>query len=483
MDAEKAAGGGSSKGRMVIATVKGDVHDIGKNIVAVVLRCNGYEVTDLGVMCPMQKILDTAIELGVDMVGLSGLITPSLDEMITVAKEMERRAMTMPLLIGGATTSGKHTAVKIAQSYSGPTVHVADASLAVGVVGKLLGSEKATFVDAVREKQAQVREAHASSLGRRPLLSLADARARRARLDFSELAQPDFIGVRPVEVAIGDLVPWIDWSPFFHAWELSGRYPKILDDPDKGEAARNLFAEGKELLDRIVRDRSLTARGAFGFFPAISEGDDLVIFADEARRHEHVRIPMLRQQEDKEICYSLADFVAPAGHRDHVGGFVVTAGIGQDELVAAFEADHDDYRSIMVKSLADRLAEAFAEYLHKQARDHWGYGRAETLSMPEIIDETYRGIRPAFGYPACPDHLPKTALFELLDHADHHTVRLTESMAMLPTASVSGLYFGHPDSKYFSVGRVGRDQVDDYARRMGLSVAAIERMIPSNLAY
>jgi 5-methyltetrahydrofolate--homocysteine methyltransferase len=278
--------------------------------------------------------------------------------------------------------------------------------------------------------------------------------------------------VRPVEVPIAELAKWIDWSPFFHAWELSGRYPAILDDPRKGEAARNLFAEGQTLLDRIVRDGSLRARGAFGFWPAAGEGDDLVI--------DKVRVPMLRQQEDKDVCLSLADFVGP---HDHVGGFVVTAGLGQDELVAAFEADHDDYRAIMVKALADRLAEAFAEYLHKQARDVFGYGRSENLAMAQIIDESYRGIRPAFGYPACPDHLPKKVLFELLGHEDHHHVRLTESMAMLPTASVSGLYFAHPDARYFSVGRVGRDQVDDYARRMGLAVTAIERMIPSNLAY
>ncbi len=476
MDAEKKASGVSTaKGKMVIATVKGDVHDIGKNIVAVVLRCNGYEVTDLGVMVPATTILDTAKELGADVIGLSGLITPSLDEMIGVAREMERRGMTTPLLIGGATTSGKHTAVKIAPSYTSPTVHVADASLAVGVMGKLLGSDKATFIEEVRTKQAHVREAHANSMGRRKLLSFAEARARKLQLDFGELAKPDHVGVREVSMPLADLVPWIDWSPLFHTWELSGRYPALLDDPVKGDAARKLFADARTLLDRIIADGSLQARGVYGFWPAHGDGDDLVI--------DQTRFPMLRQQEDKDVTLSLADFVAPHGRGDHVGGFIVTTGHGQDALVAHFERDHDDYLSIMTKALADRLAEAFAELLHKQVRDLWGYGRAEALSQAQILDESYRGIRPAFGYPACPDHLPKQALFGLLDHADHHGVRLTESMAMLPTASVSGLYFAHPGARYFSVGRVGKDQVEDYARRMGLSVAAIERMIPSNLSY
>jgi len=479
MEAQKAAGA-KPKGRMVIATVKGDVHDIGKNIVGVVLRCNGYVVTDLGVMVPATTILDTAAKENADIVGLSGLITPSLDEMIGVAREMELRGMKVPLLIGGATTSGKHTAVKIAPAYSGPTVHVADASLAVGVMGKLLGDGVDTYVGEVRAKQAQVREAYASSIGKRPLLSLAEARARRMRIEGPTPDRPAFVGTRPIEVPLEELVPWIDWSPFFHTWELSGRYPQILEDPKKGDAARKVFEDGRGLLDQIVRERSLTARGAWGFWPASRDGDDLVIHTDD-RKHERVRIPMLRQQEDKEVSLCLADFVGD--HDDHVGGFVVTSGIGQDELVAHFDADHDDYRAIMVKALADRLAEAFAEYLHKQARDAWGYGRGEALSMREIIDEQYRGIRPAFGYPACPDHLPKQTLFALLDHADHHRVRLTENMAMLPTASVSGLYFAHPQARYFSVGRVGRDQVEDYARRLGVSVQAVERMIPSNLAY
>ena len=482
--ADKAAGGGG-KGSMVIATVKGDVHDIGKNIVAVVLRCNGYQVTDLGVMQPVTTILDTAAKLGVDVIGLSGLITPSLDEMITVAREMERRGLQTPLLIGGATTSGKHTAVKIAPAYSGPVVHVADASLAVGVVGKLVGSEKATFVDEVRARQATVREQHARR-DQRTLLDVGLARARRlaARFDAETVPAPAFTGVRPVEVPLAELVSWIDWSPLFHTWELSGTYPKLLDDPKKGDAARKLFADAQALLTRIVDGGLLRARGAWGFLPAVADGDDLVILTGD-RKHERARVPMLRQQEERDVCLSLADFVAPAGRGvdDHVGVFAVTTGLGLDELVATFDADHDDYHAIMAKALADRLAEAMAEWLHAQARRAWGYGADERLTHGDLLAERYRGIRPAFGYPACPDHRPKVTLFELLDHADHHGIRLTEGLAMVPTASVSGLYFAHPEAKYFSVGRVGKDQVEDYARRSGVAVAEIERMIPSNLSY
>jgi 5-methyltetrahydrofolate--homocysteine methyltransferase len=491
MEAEKARTGASrAKGKMVIATVKGDVHDIGKNIVGVVLRCNGYEVTDLGVMVPAQKILDTALELGADVVGLSGLITPSLDEMIGVAREMTRRGLTLPLLIGGATTSGKHTAVKIAPGYDGPTVHVPDASVAVGVLGKLLGDRKDAYLSEVRTKQAQVREAYVAST-RRPLLAITEARARRARpvFDARTVPAPAFVGVKNLELDLAELTEWIDWSPFFHTWELSGRYPQILDDPKKGEAARAVFADGQELLRRIVGERLLAARATYGFFPAGSDGDDLVILTDD-RRHQRIRMPMLRQQEDREICRSLADFIAPlaplpdtAAPPDHVGGFIVTAGIGTDELAGAFERDHDDYRAILAKALADRLAEAAAEWLHKRVRDEWGYGAAEALDHDQMLAERYRGIRPAFGYPACPDHGPKRALFALLDHPDHHQVRLTESLAMTPTASVAGMYFAHPEARYFAVGRVGKDQVAEYAHRAGVSVAEVERMIPSNLAY
>ncbi|HET7501458.1 MAG TPA: vitamin B12 dependent-methionine synthase activation domain-containing protein, partial [Kofleriaceae bacterium] len=466
MDAEKRRTGvTTAKGKMVIATVKGDVHDIGKNIVAVVLRCNGYEVTDLGVMCPGHKILDAAAELGADLVGLSGLITPSLDEMISVATEMTRRGMTIPLLIGGATTSGKHTAVKIAPAYTGPTVHVPDASLAVGVMGKLLSADRAPYLVEVGRKQAQLRDAHASSQ-KRPLLTLEEARRRKLVLAFGPetVPVPAFLGTRNVSVPLAELVPWIDWSPFFHTWELSGRYPAILDDPRKGDAARKVFADGRALLDRIVAEGLLTARGTYGFFPAGSTADDeIVVFEPSsggpgpgAARRELARFAMPRQLEDKPVCLSLADFVAPVGgYPDHIGGFIVTAGIGTDALAAAFERDHDDYSAIMAKALADRLAEAFAEYLHHRARVDWGYGASEPLAMADILAENYRGIRPAFGYPACPEHRPKGTLFALLDHADHHGVSLTESFAMYPTASVSGLYFAHPGATYFSVGRQG----------------------------
>ena len=469
MDAEKQRTGQiSAKGKMVIATVKGDVHDIGKNIVAVVLRCNGYEVTDLGVMVPGHRILDTATELRADLVGLSGLITPSLDEMIAVASEMSRRGMAMPLLIGGATTSGKHTAVKIAPAYSGPTIHVPDASLAVGVMGKLLSGDRDGYLAEIRTKQAVLRDAYTASAGR-PLLSLEAARARKPRLvfDATTVPVPAFLGARNVEVPLAELVPWIDWSPFFHTWELSGRYPAILQDPRKGDAARKVFADGKALLDRIVAEHLLVARGTYGFFPAASNASDEIIVFDPTvgsvdgaaggladAAVELARFAMPRQREDKDVCYSLADFVAPlGGHPDHLGAFIVTAGLGTDALAQRFERDHDDYSAIMAKALADRLAEAFAEYLHRRVRVEWGYGAAEALGTDDILAERYRGIRPAFGYPACPDHAPKAALFALLDNAAHHGVTLTESYAMYPTASVSGLYFAHPESSYFSAGR------------------------------
>ncbi len=454
MDAEKRASGvTTAKGKMVIATVKGDVHDIGKNIVAVVLRCNGYEVTDLGVMVPQHKILDTAIELGVDMVGLSGLITPSLDEMISVATEMTRRGMTMPLLIGGATTSGKHTAVKVAPAYAGPTVHVPDASLAVGVMNKLLSSDKARYLAEVSTKQDALREAHHTSQ-KRPLLTLEDARARKPKLAFTpaEIPTPAFLGTRNVEIPLEELLPWVDWSPFFHTWELSGRYPAILDDPKKGDAARKVFADGQALMKRIVAEKLLVARATYGFFRANSADEDLLVF-DASGSQQLATFPMPRQREDKEVCFSLADFIAPVGTTDHLGAFITTAGLGTDALAATFERDHDDYSSIMTKALADRLAEASAEWLHKRVRLEWGYGATENLTSAQILAETYRGIRPAFGYPACPDHAPKGTLFQLLDNAAHHGVSLTESFAMYPTASVSGLYFAHPKSQYFAVGR------------------------------
>ncbi len=466
MDAEKRRTGvTTAKGKMVIATVKGDVHDIGKNIVAVVLRCNGYEVTDLGVMVPQHKILDTATELGADLVGLSGLITPSLDEMISVATEMTRRGMTMPLLIGGATTSGKHTAVKVAPAYTGPTVHVPDASLAVGVMGKLLSADRDAYIAEVRTKQDSTRSAHQAAQ-KRPMLTIEQARARKQQLVFDEttLATPAFLGVKNLELDLAELAKWIDWSPFFHTWELSGRYPAILDDPKKGDAARKVFADGQALLKRIVDEKLLVARATYGFFPAgTTDTDEIVVFHPTGAK-ELARFPMPRQLEDKATCLSLADFIAPLAEgkrftdgtlvpRDYLGGFIVTAGIGTDALAQSFEKDHDDYSSIMAKAIADRLAEASAEWLHHRVRHEWGYGATESLTHEQILAETYRGIRPAFGYPACPDHAPKGTLFELLDNASHHGVTLTESYAMYPTASVSGLYFAHPKSSYFSVGR------------------------------
>jgi 5-methyltetrahydrofolate--homocysteine methyltransferase len=450
-DAEKRASGiTAAKGKLVIATVKGDVHDIGKNIVAVVLRCNGYEVTDLGVMVPQHTILDKAVEIGADLVGLSGLITPSLDEMISVATEMTRRGMTQPLLIGGATTSGKHTAVKVAPAYSGPTVHVPDASLAVGVMGKLLSADREKYIAEVVAKQAQLREAHVSSQ-KRPLLTLDEARRRKPKLVFDDttIVRPAFLGTRNLELDLAELATWIDWSPFFHTWELSGRYPAILSDAKKGDAARKVFADGQALLAKIVAGKLLQARATYGFFAARSKDEEVIL--------DHgVKFPLPRQLEDKDVCYSLADFIAPeaAGVNDYLGAFIVTAGIGTDALAAAFEKDHDDYSSIMAKALADRLAEAAAEYLHHRVRTaDWGYARGEALSSEDILDEKYRGIRPAFGYPACPAHEPKGTLFALLDNAEHHQVTLTESFAMYPTASVSGLYFAHPDARYFAVGR------------------------------
>jgi 5-methyltetrahydrofolate--homocysteine methyltransferase len=475
MEAEKEASGSQQvRGRLVLATVKGDVHDIGKNIVGVVLGCNNYEVHDLGVMVPAEKILDTAIELGADAVGLSGLITPSLDEMVTVAKEMTRRQFTIPLLIGGATTSKQHTAVRIAPAYTGSTVHVLDASRVIGVVSDLFDDKrKVTFDRDNRALQDKLRAQHTTS--KRPLLTLAEARSKRARLDFSELPAPPFTGTRVIEPKLSELREYVDWTFFFHAWELKGKFPAILDSPSHGAAARELFSHAKELLDEIQTKRLLQAKGVYGFWPAHSEGDDLVL-------DNGVRFPMLRQQVDHgddKPYYSLADFVAPAS--DHIGAFAVTAGLGVDELAAKFSAEHDDYHAIMVKALADRLAEAFAEYLHEVARRSW-YEKGPKLTSEELIGEKYRGIRPAFGYPACPDHTEKGTLFDLLD-APTIGMELTESFAMTPTAAVAGLYFAHPDSRYFMVGKVGRDQVDDYARRKSLPLAEAERWLRPILGY
>jgi 5-methyltetrahydrofolate--homocysteine methyltransferase len=489
MEAERAAtGGASANGRVVMATVKGDVHDIGKNIVGVVLGCNSYEVIDLGVMVPAQTIIDTAVAERADMIGLSGLITPSLEEMSAIAAELERRGLAIPLLIGGATTSKQHTAVKIAPRYGGPVVHVLDASRAVGVVSALLDDDRRDeYVATVRTDQQRLRDAHADR-GPRKLVGISDARARRPELDWRAAPpRPSFTGVRHIEVPIADLVPYVDWTFFFSAWELRGRFPAILDHPDIGPAARELFGHGRELLDHLIADGRLRARGTYGFWPSASDGDDIVLFADEDRAGELARFPMLRQQRDwgdDRPMHCLADFVAPrdTGVPDWVGGFAVTAGLGADQIAAEFEAAHDDYSSIMVKALADRLAEAFAEFLHARARIEWGYEQPGELTDDDLIAERYRGIRPAFGYPACPDHTPKITLFELLE-ANEVGMSLTESLAMLPAASVSGIYLSHPGARYFSVGPIGSDQVADYARRQGLSTADVERDLAASLAY
>jgi 5-methyltetrahydrofolate--homocysteine methyltransferase len=486
---KRLTGASSAQGKILMATVKGDVHDIGKNIVGVVLGCNNYEVVDLGVMVPAAKILEAAIEQKANIIGLSGLITPSLDEMAFVAREMERRGFTMPLLIGGATTSRQHTAVKIAQEYSGPVVHVLDASRAVDVVSNLLGDNRPRFDAANRAAQAEIRESYANRR-QKPLLSYEAALANRLKTDWDDhvIASPWFLGRRYLDdVLLEDLARYIDWTFFFSAWELKGRFPGILDHPQYGPAARELYEHAQALLARIIGEKLLTARGVYGFWPANAVGDDIVVYTDDTRRVELTRLPMLRQQEviaDGRPNRSLADFIAPrdTGVPDYVGMFAVTTGHGADALVRRFEQDHDDYNAIMVKALADRLAEAFAEYLHAQARKDWGYGAGEQLSKEDLIGEKYRGIRPAYGYPACPDHTEKRKLFDVLD-ATRQGITLTESFAMLPAAAVSGLYFSHPQAKYFNVGRIGKDQVESYAKRKGMSIEEAERWLAPNLSY
>ncbi|MCA8944291.1 MAG: cobalamin-dependent protein, partial [Planctomycetes bacterium] len=464
-------------GTIVMATVKGDVHDIGKNIVGVVLGCNNYEVIDLGVMVSCEKILDTAIEKQADVIGLSGLITPSLDEMVHVAKEMKRRAFEVPLLIGGATTSRQHTAVKIAPEYVHESVHVKDASLVVNVMNELLDADRRPSFDASnRESQAELREQHARKL-QRPMLSYPQAVERRFRIDWNESdpPRPSFLGPRVLDdVSLADIEKFIDWTFFFSAWEIRGRFPKVLDDPKFGKAARELYDNAQELLGRIIGEARLESRGVYGFWPANSDGDDIVLFTNDDRDEELVRFPMLRQQrttDDTKPTYCLADFIAPieSGKRDYLGGFAVTTGIGADEFAKLFEDQHDDYNAIMVKALADRLAEAYAEYLHKRVRAEWGFADESSLTKDDLERERYRGIRPAFGYPACPDHAPKVQLFDLLG-ARELGIGLTESYAMTPAASVSGIYFSHPLSRYFTVGEVGADQQANYdARRRASS--------------
>jgi len=493
MEAEKLAGGGrQAEGKILMATVKGDVHDIGKNIVGVVLGCNNYEVIDLGVMVPCEKILKTAREQKVDIIGLSGLITPSLDEMAHVAREMEREGFKVPLLIGGATTSRAHTAVKIAPGYREPVVHVLDASRAVGVVGHLKSPElKATFDDNNRREQEKARVDHRNKQSQRPLLTLEEARRRQPSIEWSpsSVYKPSFTGVKVDEdVPLEEIVPYIDWTPFFQTWELRGVYPRILQDPTVGPKARELFEDAQQLLKQIVDGRLLKAKAVMGFFPANRVGDDIELYTDENRTHVLDVFHTLRQQAEKpenQPNFALADFIAPreTGRADYLGAFAVTAGLNIEPLVAKFEADHDDYNAIMIKALADRLAEALAELTHKKARDAWGFGREENLSVADLIKEKYQGIRPAAGYPACPDHTEKQILFDLLQADKNASIQLTESFAMYPAASVSGLYFSHPESRYFALGKIDRDQVQDYAVRKRMTVEAVERWLSPNLNY
>ncbi|MCK7594650.1 methionine synthase [Pseudomarimonas salicorniae] len=491
IEAEKARSGdtGKAQAKIIMATVKGDVHDIGKNIVGVVLRCNNFEVVDLGVMVPAQTILDAAKKEGADMIGLSGLITPSLEEMSHIAKEMQRQGMEMPLLIGGATTSRAHTALKIEPHYKAPTVWVKDASRAVGVAQKLISAEQRTaFVAANQADYAEIRERHKDRGTGKRLIPLAQAREQALKLDFSAIDAPRQPGLHVLrDLPLAELVPYIDWTPFFQTWELAGRYPAILKDEVVGAQASELYRDARAMLERIVAEKWLTANGVCGIWPALREGDDILVLDESGTRH--ATLHCLRQQADKpaergNLC--LADFIAPAesGVQDWIGGFAVTAGLGCEERVRDFEAQHDDYNAILLKALADRLAEAFAEYLHARVRrELWGYASDEGLDNEALIAEQYRGIRPAPGYPACPEHTEKSTLFRLLDAESNCGMSLTESFAMNPPASVSGLYFAHPKSQYFVVGRVGKDQVEDYAKRKGWSVGEAERWLAPILDY
>ena len=492
LEAEKQGSGARAEAKIVMATVKGDVHDIGKNIVGVVLGCNNYEVVDLGVMVPAERILAAARESGADFVGLSGLITPSLEEMVHVAREMERQGFTVPLLIGGATTSRAHTAVRIAPAYSGPVVHVLDASRAVGLVSQLKSSGKREAFDADnRREQERLRGEHAARRAERTLLPIEEARRRRTKIDWAayEPPQPSFPGVREIDdVPLRDLLPYVDWTPFFSAWELRGTYPRIFESPQWGAKARELFDDAQGMLEHLVQGGRLKARAVYGFFPAAAVGDDIEVYADVSRSGRLGTLHTLRQQSDKgeaEPAQALADFVAPreAGLRDWIGAFAVTAGLGADELAAGYESEHDDYAAIMVKALADRLAEALAEWLHERVRGDWGYGAGEKLPLEDLIREKYRGIRPAPGYPACPDHTEKRLLFDLLGGEERAAIRLTETFAMRPAASICGFYFAHPQSRYFALGPIGRDQVLDYHRRKGMDLRAVERWLAPSLGY
>ena len=502
MEEEKRKSGEArAQAKVLMATVKGDVHDIGKNIVGVVLGCNNYEIIDLGVMVSAEKILEAAREKQVDLIGLSGLITPSLDEMVHVAREMQRTGVKLPLLIGGATTSKAHTAVKIAPSYEQPVIHVLDASRAVTVVGSILNPQtRDGFLSQLRVDYEKLRQQQAAQQTA-ALLPLEEARKRRAPIDWSATLppEPEFTGLRVItsepgtgapglgRISLADLLPFIDWSPFFHTWELRGRYPAILENAE----AKRLFQDAQALLNRIVEGNLLVAKGVYAFFPANAVGDDVEVYEDSSRKSVLANFHFLRQQmakPDDQFNHCLADYIAPKkadgqALPDYIGAFAVSAGFGTEALCRAFEADHDDYNSIMAKALADRLAEAFAEYLHKRVRDAWGFGKKENLSVEELIKERYQGIRPAAGYPACPDHTEKRLLWSLLDVEKNAGIKLTESCAMWPGASVSGLYFSHPESKYFGVGKLARDQVLDYHQRKGMSLAEAEKWLGPYLNY
>jgi len=489
IEAEKVQGAASSAGKILMATVKGDVHDIGKNIVSVVLGCNNYDVIDLGVMVPASKILDEAIKQEVDIIGLSGLITPSLDEMIHVAAEMERRGMNLPLLIGGATTSKIHTAVKIAPAYTkAPVVYVLDASRSVPVVESLLGAKKDDFVAKLETDYNIMRERHANSRDIKEYISIEDARKNKLELDFSVIKTPDFLGVKTIVLEdLEVLKNYIDWTPFFQTWELAGRYPDILVDEIVGEEATRLFEDAEKMLNQLVSEKWFIAKGVLGIFEAQSTPeDDILVYDSNANIIQ--KFSMLRQQNKKaegQANYCLSDFIAPvdSGKKDFIGAFAVATGFGIEAHLEKFAASHDDYSSIMLKALADRLAEAFAEYLHAELRKHyWGYANDENLSNEELIKEKYKGIRPAPGYPACPDHTEKLKIWELLKVEENAGIKLTESLAMLPVSAVSGWYFAHPDSRYFGLGKIKEDQLANYAIRKGMDLEEMKRWLSPILA-
>jgi 5-methyltetrahydrofolate--homocysteine methyltransferase len=483
----------SSAGKILLATVKGDVHDIGKNIVGVVLGCNNYEIIDLGVMVPTDKIITTAIEQEVDIIGLSGLITPSLDEMVDVAKEMERKKFTVPLLIGGATTSEIHTAVKISPNYNQPVIHVKDASKSVGVVSNLLSSEnRQKFTERIRNDYDKIRQSHLSQRSAKKYISLAEARKNKLKVDWNKtiITKPVHIGNKYfTDYPLDEIAKYIDWTFFFHAWKLNGKYPAILNDPAKGIEAKKLFDDGQVLLKKVIGNKMLTAKGVIGIYPANSSGDDVEVYSDDKRSAMLTNFHFLRNQHKKpanESNLSVADFIVPveSGRIDYIGGFATTAGVGIERWVNEFENQHDDYNAIMLKILADRLAEAFAELLHEKVRkEFWGYAKDENFDVLSLIKEKYSGIRPAIGYPSIPDHTEKRLLFDLLEVEQHTSISLTETYAMYPAASVCGLYIANPESRYFNLEKISRDQVEDYAKRKKMPIEEVEKWLATNLNY